>query len=190
MIMKTLLTIVAAVTLSAAVSLAVVRGAGPSTDELDAVIASTKTEISTTEAEAVQYASGLILAEAQIRIAVLKSTLAMLEQKRQSFLRGINLVYQEPTPRLAAPADDAAAVAELAKARADVTAAQMEAASYSGGLIRMMALVREATAKATEATIEQRIAFMKLGIPLAALPSAGSPVPKTPGNVTTDKDAL
>ena len=53
-----------------------------------------------------------------------------------------------------------------------------------------MALVREATAKTTEAAIEQRIAFMKLGIPLPFLSGINVPVPKSPGKTTSDKDAL
>jgi ABC-type iron transport system FetAB ATPase subunit len=187
---KTFVTIVAAVALSASVAAAVLHGAGPSTAELDVEIASIKTEITAADAEAALYSSGLIRAQAQLRVAILKNTLAMLEQKRASFLRGITLNYQEPTPRISAPSDDAAVLSELDKARGDAKAAQREAAMYSGGLIQTMALVREATAKTTEAAIEQRIALMKLGIPLPALSGTDLPVPKSPGKTTSDKDAL
>jgi hypothetical protein len=120
----------------------------------------------------------------------LKNTLAMLKQKRDSFLRGITLNYQEPMPRITAPSDDAAAFAELAKARGDAKSAHQEAAMYSGGLIQTMALVREVTAKTTEAAIEQRIALAKLGIPLPSLSGTNAPVPKSPGKTTSDRDAL
>ncbi len=187
---KTFVTIVAAVALSASVAAAVVHGAGPSTAELDVEIASIKTEIAAADAQAALYSGGLILAQTQLRVTILKNTLAMLEQKRASFLRGITLNYQEPTPRISAPFDDAAAISELDKARGDAKAAQREAAMYSGGLIQTMALVREATAKTTEAAIEQRIAFMKLGIPLPFLSGTNLPVPKSPGKTTSDKNAL
>lgn len=188
--MKVFATIVAAITLSAAGAAAVVHTAGPSTAELDAQIGFTKTKIAAADAEASLYAGGLILVQIQLRAALLKNTLAMLEQKREAFFRGITLNYEEPTPRISACADDAAVFSELEKAREDVKAAQREAAMYSGGLIQAMALVREATAKTTEAAIEQRIEFMKLGIPLPALFGTHPPVPKAPGSTTSDKNAL
>jgi hypothetical protein len=188
--MRTLLVIVVAAALSAAAAAAAVRGAGPSTAELDAVIASTKVEIAASEAEASRYSGGLILVQTQLRVTILKNTLAMLEQKRESFLRGIKLVYQESTPRALAASDASTALSELAKARADAKAAHQEAAMYSGGLIQSMALVREATAKATEAVIEQQIALMKLGIPFVSLSDANPPGSKSPGKSASDRDAL
>jgi hypothetical protein len=187
---RAVLTIAAAAALSAIVAAAVVHGTGPSTTDLDADIASTKTEIAASDAEAARYSGGMILLQTQLRTAMLKNTLAMLEQKRESFLRGITLIYQEPTLRIANPADDAAALSDLSKARDDAKAAQQEAAMYSGGLIQTMALVRGATAKVTEAAIEQRIALMKLGIPFPALSGTTPPAPKSPGKATSDKDAL
>ncbi len=187
---KALSTIVAAVALSAAVAAAVIRGAGPSTAELDVEIASTKTEIAAADAQAALYSDGFILAQVQLRAVILKNTLVMMEQKRASFLRGITLNYQEPMARIASPADDAAALSELEKARGDAKAAQREAGMYSGGLIQIMALVREATAKTTEAAIEQRIALMKLGIPLPSLSGNNPPIPTSPGKTTSDKNAL
>jgi len=61
---------------------------------------------------------------------------------------------------------------------------------YSGGLIQIMALVREATAKTTEAAIEQRIALMKLEFPLPSLSGNNPPIPTSPGKTTSDKNAL
>jgi ABC-type iron transport system FetAB ATPase subunit len=147
---KTFVTIAAAAALSASVAAAILHGAGPSRAELDVEIASIKTKIAAADAQTALYSGGLILAQAQLGVAILKNTLAMLEQKRASFLRGITLNYQEPTPRISAPFDDAAALSELDKARADANAAQREAAMYSGGFIQTMALVREATAKTTK----------------------------------------
>jgi hypothetical protein len=187
---KTFLAIVAAAMLSAIVAAIVIHKAGPSTADLDADIASTTAKLANAEAEAARYSGGLLLMQAQLRETILKNTLAMLEQKRESFLRGISLAYQEPTPRTSSPTDEATAMSELAKARADAKAAQQEAAMYSVGLMQAMALVREATAKTTEAAIEQRVVLMKLGIPLPALSDSNSPAPRSPGKTTSDKDAL
>jgi hypothetical protein len=187
---KIFVAIVAAIALSAFGAVAVVHRAGPSTAELDVEIASLNAEISAANSQDAQYFSGIILAQTQLQVAILKNTLAMLQQKRESFLRGITLHYQEPSPRISAPSDDAATLSELDKARSDVKAAQREATMYSGGLIQTLALVREATAKTTEAAIEQRIVLMKLGIPLPSLSGTTLAVPKSPGKTTSDKNAL
>ncbi len=186
---KTFAAIVAAVALSASVAAAVVYGAGPNTAELDVEIGSIKTEIAIADAQVARYSGGLILVQTQLRSAILKKPVAMLEQKRAAFLRGITLHYQEPMPRTSVPADEGAALSALDKARGDAKAAAREAAMYSGGLIQTMALLREATAKTTEAAIEQQIVLMKLGIPLPSL-AATPPVSKSPGKTTSDKDAL
>jgi hypothetical protein len=129
---KALLTIFVAVVLSVVAAAVVIHGTGPSTAELDADIASTKSEITAADGEAARYSGGLILARTQLRSAVLRNTLAMLEQKRESFLRGITLIYREPTQRTFAPDGSAIAYAELAKARDDAKAAHQEVTQYAG----------------------------------------------------------
>jgi cob(I)alamin adenosyltransferase len=188
--LKAFSVIAAAIALSVAAAITIVHKAGPSTSELDADIASIRAEITTTDADMARYSGGLMLLQIQLRYAILQNTLAMLEQKRASFLRGITLTYQDQVQRIATPNDDSTAASDLAKARSDARAAEREAALYSGGLIQTMALVREATAKVTEAAIEQRIALMKLGIPIPSPSGAVPPPPKSPGKPTSDKEAL
>ena len=53
-----------------------------------------------------------------------------------------------------------------------------------------MALVREATAKTTEAVIQQRTALARLGIPLPSFSGINPSAPKSPGKTTSDRDAL
>lgn len=185
-----LVSTVAAIALSAGVSVAIIHGAGPSTADLDADIAATRAEIVAADAEAAQYSGGAILLQIQLRVATLKNTAAMLEQKRGSFLRGITVIYRDPTPRISSLNEDVTTLSDLEQARANAKAAREEAEMYSGGLVKIMALMREATAKATEAAIEQRVAFMKLGLPLASIPSNSPPAPALPGKTTSDKDAL
>jgi uncharacterized small protein (DUF1192 family) len=188
--MKMLLVVTAAIMLSVVAAAGVVHNGGPSTSELDADIATVKAEIATTNAAASRYSGGLLLVQIQLRSEILKNTETMLEQKRVSFLRGISLSYQDAAPRIAKPADDAAAGVELAKARAEAEAAQQEAARYSGGLIQVIALVRAETARTTAAAIEQRMALAKNGIPLAAVGSTALAAQMPPGTTVPDKGAL
>lgn len=162
--------------------------AGPSTADLDSDIRSTRAEIVDAEADASKYSGGAILAEIRLREMVLKNTLAMLEQKQTAFMRGINITYRDQTPRLPCLTDDSSAQADLKQVTAEADAAHEEAAQYSGGLVKVMALIREATARATVAADEQRIAFMKLGVALPSL--AADKPPPSAGRPSSDKDAL
>ena len=113
----------------------------------------------------------------RFREAVLRNTLAMLQQKRSAFLRGIIITYVDTTPRLPCVINDQSAQASLQQAKNEAETARLEATQYSGGLVKVMALVRQATGMTTVAAIEQQMAFMKLGISLPPphLPEARHP---------------
>ena len=191
---KIIIGVIVAVVLSIAASVLVVHSSGPSTADLDRDLAAVRAEITSAEADAAKYSGGLIFAEVQLRVATLKNTFAMLEEKRTSFLRGIALSYRDNMVRNPIDADAESRLdAELAKADADALAAEADAARYSGGLIQTMDLVRAATSRMTAATVEQQRVLGRYGIPLPAVaPTAGQGSAPTPsvGAKTTDKDAL
>ena len=162
------------------------RAAGPN----DADIVLTKAEIADAEHDAAGYSGGAILLQIRLRDAVLRNTLAMLQQKRSAFLRGITITYGDATPRLPCVVNDQTAQTSLRRAKDDAEDARLEAARYSGGLVKVMALLRQATGMTTVAAIEQQIAFMKLGISLPAPTRAGDMAPVPPGKPSSDKDAL
>ncbi len=166
------------------------RAAGPSDADLDADIALTKAEIADAEHDAAGYSGGAILIQIRLREAVLRNTLAMLQQKRSSILRGIVVTYVDTTSRLPCVIDNQSAQASLQQAKHEAEEAGLEAAQYSGGLVKIMALVRQATGMATVAAIEQQIAFMKLGISLPTPTPLGGTEPAPPGKPSSDKDAL
>ena len=84
----------------------VLHAAGPSDSDLDADIAVTKAEIADAQRDAAGYSGGAILIQIRLREAVLRNTLAMLQQKRSSFLRGIVVTYVDTTARLPCVIDD------------------------------------------------------------------------------------
>ena len=167
---------------------------GPSTASIDSDLKSVRTEILETQADAAKYGGGLILVEIQLRLATLQNTEAMLDQKRLSFLRGIELRYTDGIPRAEISSDVQNQLdAEISKANADATAADAEASRYSGGLIQTMALVRAATSRMTAAAASQQKVLSRYGIQIPALAPGGSQsvvAPPSPGKKTSDKDAL
>ena len=121
--MKALFTVVVAIALSAAASFAVVSRTGPNTADLDRDIAFQTAQLAEAKAEAARYTGGVIAVEIGLRVAILGNTVAMLQQKRASYLRGISLAYTDPTPRISSAEDGSGA--ELAKARAEAASARM-----------------------------------------------------------------
>lgn len=171
-------------------TLAVMASPAAGNSELEAEISAVRAEIQSANSAAAQFSGGVLLAETQLRIAILSNTLAMLEQKRLAVENNIALTYQDTIPRSSSSIDGAEQT-ELAKAKADAEAAHEEAAHYTGGMLQAMALIREATAHVTIAAIEQREALAKIGIPAPAPPqTAARSTAVAPGRVTTDSDAL
>ncbi|WP_431271800.1 hypothetical protein [Dankookia sp. P2] len=170
-----------------------INTSGPSTASLDADLTAVRTEIAAAEADASKL-GGVLAVQANLRLRVLRSTEAMLDQKRLSFLRGIQLVYRDDAPGQSISPDAGPRIErEMAAAAADLASAEAEAARYSGGLILSMIMLRAETAKVTLATLRQQRAFSRYGIPLPTLSSGsgrGAEPPRAPGIAATDRDAL
>jgi hypothetical protein len=186
--MRAILIVLACVALSAAAAAAVIRTGGPDTVQLDSDISALRAQIAEANTEASKYSSGVILVETQIRIAILKNTVAMLEQKKVSFLRGLTIIYHDSIIR--ASVQDPDIESGLNSAKNEAREARLEAAQYTGGLIQAMAFMREATAKLTQASIEQRLELARAGIPLPVPNDPAKTMPPSPGKSAADKDAL
>ena len=76
-----------------------VMAQGPTNAELDSDLAAVHKQEAEAQADADRY-SGMIGTYADLRVQVLKSVEAMLEQKRLSILRGITLTYRDPVSRV------------------------------------------------------------------------------------------
>jgi hypothetical protein len=171
----------------------VLARSGPSTVALESDLSTVRAEIAAADREAATM-GGLLAVEANLRVQVLRSTEAMLDQKRMSLLRGITLAYRDDRPGARLLPDEAARIEkEVTAANADLSDAQSEAARYSGGLILSMLLVRGETDKVTLATLKQQQALARYGIPIPSL-APGRPgaveAHRTPGTIVPDREAL
>jgi hypothetical protein len=151
--------------------------------DLDAVA----TKIKATEAEDAQYTGGLIKALIGARLATLRHTHAMLDQRIKSWTFGINLRYTvDGKGFVSDPANKEQAGAmerELAGLRARMAVQELEASRYSGGLIHAMTLASVATMRQTEALLDQRRLLLKYDLPAyvagPAAPGAMASAPVT-----------
>jgi hypothetical protein len=149
--------------------------------DIDAVAA----QIKAAEAEEAQYSGGLIKALIGARLATLRHTHGMLEQRIKSWTFGIGLRYTVDGKRFVSnPADKEQASAlerELAELRARMAAQELEASRYAGGLIQAMTLASVATMRQTEALLDQRRLLLKYDLPayVVAIPptAAATPAP-------------
>jgi hypothetical protein len=159
-------------------------GSAPSTALLDQDIAEIDNQIQETEDERKQFGDGAIQNIFQVRLEILKTSRAMLEQKRLSLLRRIDLTYtvagSSPIPdeeRIAAlSADRREAVTERDRHRA-------EADRYIGGLIQSLALMTVATSEMTIAQVDLALLAEKYGFMIDL--SSGSQLSSAPIAQTT-----
>lgn len=128
----------------------------PSTEQLNADLAAIHSEIARAEADRTAYSGGAIENLFTARIEILRTTAAMLDQKRSSMLRRIDLAYTVDGVRAAPNSEAVAAIErEIEVASAERDRLQAEAARYSGGLIQTMALVNAATTEVSIAQLKQ-----------------------------------
>ncbi len=117
----------------------------------------------------------------------------MLSQKRESFIRRINLKYivegKEVAPASADMLDEIQK--DIQETENKIEATEKEASQYSGGLIQVTLLMNAETQKMTLAALQQKYYISKYGIPLARVDFDASKDQKMlPGKITKDKDAL
>jgi hypothetical protein len=128
----------------------------PSTEQLDADLTTIHTEIAQAEAGRTAFAGGAIENLFTARVEILRTTAAMLDQKRSSMLRKIDLIYSVDGARTVPNSDLLAAIdREISVAKAERDRLQAEAARYSGGLIQTIALMNAATTEVSIAQLNQ-----------------------------------
>ncbi len=152
----------------AATGLAAVNFRGPTADDLMRDIAVVDREMALAERNLATYRDKPPIAEQiELRIAILQTTHAMLEQKRLSWLRGLKLIYRVDGFQVQ---PDAAALAtlqaQLDDAEAGMVTARRWAASSTNEMTRSMALALEQVHMLTHAAIRQQMALAGLGIAL------------------------
>ena len=126
-------------------------------------------EISAAEADNAKYSGGLVKALNESRIATLKQTKAMLDQRKAAADRNVSLHYTIDGKPFALPAgakDEAASIQrEIDANRLKIAAAESEAANNKGGLVLAMTLSNIATLRQTEAMLDQKRMALTFGLP-------------------------
>jgi hypothetical protein len=165
-----------------------------STFEIDRDRTTLSSEISAVQAQSEQFGPGLLKSLIEARLAIAKNTLAMLDQKRTSFIRRISLNYRIDGQAVRQASDDELnmILEDLSQAERKATASKAEAARYTGGLLQSMTLLR---AEADEMSVSQlRLKFYsaKHGIPilLPDLRESTKAPPTSPGKIVKDREAL
>ncbi len=165
----------------------------PSTEALDADLKVIHADIKSANDESAGYNGGLIKVMIETRKQLLETTLAMIESKRTSILRRINLTYQVKGKDLVVKDDLKIIDQDIASAKIKLQADQTEADRYSGGLLQSMALMAAATDRTTLSQLYLAYYAKKYGLalPESNIPSNSMGPPPAPlGKVVRDKDAL
>ncbi len=180
--------IVTAVTFAAA-AFAAISFRGPSAEDLMRDLAVVERELALAERTLAQYSDRPLIAEqVALRVALLQTTRAMLDQKRLSWLRGVKLIYRvegsEVVPNRDALTD---LEARLADAEAGMLTARTWAARSTNEVAKNMAMALEQVHLLTHAAVRQQMALEGLGMAVppppptaaAALPAAEPPPAKS-----------
>jgi hypothetical protein len=132
-------------------------------------LAKLDTHIAAADTENAKYAGGLVKALVESRIATLKQTRAMLDQRAKAWAHGIALNYtvdgQPFAPPSSAKEQLATVEQEVVAARAKVAAAERDAGRYAGGLVHALSLTTLETTRQTEAMLDQRRLALKYELP-------------------------
>jgi hypothetical protein len=163
----------------------------PSTSAIDQDIAGVQREIADATTERDKYSGGLITVLIDVRSNILKSTESMLEAKRLSWLRRVDMVFTvdgravEPQPQQSLDAIEK----DIQETDQRIAKAEAEAERYSGGLVQGLALVNVATERVTRAQLLLAYYSAKYGL-AAPLPKTEKQPESPPPNTVKDKDAL
>lgn len=116
----------------------------------------------------------------------------MLEQKRSSILRRIDLVYLVDGARSEPDSERVSAIrSDLAAANLERDRQQSEANRYSGGLIQTIALMNAATSEITISQLTQVMLAEQYGFNFSFQTSASGPARPIGQNIVdNDGDAL
>lgn len=136
---------------------------------IDDAITEVEQQIRETEAEDQKYAGGLIKVLMGSRLATLRQTQAMLQQRARASLFRIGLRYHIDGKVFAPPEDAAIQLGiierELAEMVVKIAKAETDAARYSGGLVQALSLSTVAQMKQTQAMLDQKRLALKFSLP-------------------------
>ncbi len=165
----------------------------PSTAAIDADLEFVRTELKSVNDESARYDGGLIKVMVELRKQFLETTRDMLELKRTSLLRRINLNYDVSGIASQPNADDLKRIEQdIEGAKLKLHGDQAETQRYSGGLAQSMALMAAAVDRLALSQLYMAYYGKKYGIPYpdASILNKSEGQPHPLGTPAKDKDAL
>jgi hypothetical protein len=161
--------------------------------ELDRDRAALAKQISDAKSESEKYSGGAVKAFIDLRIAILITTDAMLQQKRATLFRRISLNYpvnfQQQMP--GSSTDLESIIAELGQAEKKADASHAKALSYSGGLVQGIALMTAETDELSVSALRLKFYSVKHGFPILPVSFDAKPQSETiKGKIVKDKEGL
>ena len=126
-------------------------------------------QIKVSEQENAKYTGGLVKALIGARLAILRQTEAMLEQREKSWTFGIGVNYAVAGKPFVPPTDAdeqlAAVASEIETLDEKIKRAEQDAARYAGGLVLAMKRSAIATMSQTRAMLQQKRLSLKYALP-------------------------
>jgi len=163
----------------------------PTADQLDHDLTAVRKQIVDAQGDTVRL-GGLLKVLADARLQTLQNTQAMLEQKRYSLLRFIDLKYVvsgEERP-VASQAAQTAALADIKNEEKKLSEAQAKRSLYSGGLLLVMSQLNVATEELTLNQLRMKYYSLHYGLPVFAASKPRTSAEPPQGTIVKDKDAL
>jgi hypothetical protein len=140
---------------------------------LRAELEATKREVLAAEAQNAHYADGLIKALIALRLEILKTNEALIQQRIHAIESGAKVTIETVATK-ADPERAKQLEAELTKQELKVSEAEAKASLYSGGLVGAMAVMGAATERSSLAMLRQQYLIAKYGL---ASPRQGTTTP-------------
>jgi len=136
----------------------------------------TQQEVTAADVQNAQYSGGLVKALIALRLEVLKTNKALIQQRIHAIESGakvtVETVATKANPDRAKQLED-----ELTRQEVKVAEAEAKASLYSGGLVAAMAVMGAATERNSLAMLRQQYLVAKHGL---ASPQQGAPSPSVP----------
>lgn len=126
-------------------------------------------EIKAAQDEDARYAGGLVKILVEARIAVLRQTEAMLQERLKAAAFGVSINYTVDGKPFVPPASAKDLLADVEQEAAvnigRIRLQKAETERYSGGLVQALSLSTLATLMQTQAMLEQKRVSLKYGLP-------------------------
>ena len=123
----------------------------------------TKKEVAVAEAQNAQYGGGLVKALITLRMEVLKTNAALIQQRIHAIESGAKVTIETLSTKID-PERAKQLASEVTKQEQKVTEAEAKASAYSGGLVGAMALVSVATERNSLAMLRQQYLIVSHGL--------------------------